>query len=242
MWSSGLRGWRIGGHCETETPNRHPDLPRDSRRAPLLRRQDRLRGATRRGGQALLPFPSATLRQEPLRGHAEGTLRGQRAPFPWIGCPRRLGLVRSLSGGALGFRPWEFQRPRPAPLECHGAVGWNGTAYGRGGAVRNRAGAVRQLGRGTAPPRRAAGRGTGRRVRQADFGRLGNAGGGEGESRLSWQPVFGGQGRRCRHQAHVLHRRQQVLEGQSVLGVEQPSRHYHRPGLRGALRLLRPRP
>ena len=89
---------------ETQTADRHADLPRAARAGLLLRRQDALHPAPARRRQALLPVAAPPVRQEPVPGYAEGAVRGQRRAVRGAAHPRRPRLVTAPSGGAAELR------------------------------------------------------------------------------------------------------------------------------------------
>ena len=71
----------------------------------LLCRQDATDPGAGPGRTALLSLPPPALRQEPAGQHAEGTVRGKRAPVPGPGHPPALGLV-----GKVPCSPPELRR------------------------------------------------------------------------------------------------------------------------------------
>ena len=88
----------------TQAAHRHADLPGHPGEQLLLRRQDRLHRAAPRRGQALLPVAPAALRQEPVPGHLQGAVRGQRAAVRGARHPRPVGLVGAASRAAPQLR------------------------------------------------------------------------------------------------------------------------------------------
>ena len=88
--------------------------------------------------------------------------------------------------------------------------------------------------------RRARGH-AGGRIRQADPGRAGQAGGGPRQPGLPERAVRSDQGLRRPHPLHAADRRQQILQGEPVLGAEQSEGHHARPAPRHDLRLHRGR-
>ena len=155
---------------QTQAAHRHPDLPRDPRGRLLLRRQNRLHRSAARRRQALFPVPSAALRQEPVPGHPEGALRGQRGAVRGAGHPRTPGLFGASSGAAAQLRLRQLQGAGLPPPEPDGATGRRRAPDGGGLRIHHRAGTVRLSSGNTASPDRPAGGGAGGRVRQADPG------------------------------------------------------------------------
>ena len=155
---------------------------------------------------------------------SEGAVRGS-------GRPRWLGLVGSPSGAA----PRLQQRPlRRAGLSAHepdDAVGRHRTADRRRFGPRHRARALPPSHRRVARARGAA-RGPcwSTSTTKPILDALGETGGRPGEPRLPARAVFDHQVRGRAHQVHPAHRGQQILQGQPVLGPEQPRRHHPRAG------------
>ena len=165
---------------------------------------------------------SAPVRQEPVRGYLEGTIRGQRAAVPRAGHSRWLGLVGAPSGDSAEFRQRPFPGPERSARQPDGATGAAGRTDGRWLCIRHRAGAFRRLDRETARAHRTTGSRSDRRVRQADPGCPGDARGRPRQPRLFARSVCHHQGQRRTPPLHLPHRRQQVLQGQYLLRLEQP--------------------
>ena len=123
-------------------------------------------------------------RQEPVPGHAEGAVRGQRGTVRGALHPPAPQLVGSPSGGAAGLRPRPLWRAGAAGSRRHGAARRGRAAYGRGNRVPYGRGPLRVSSGSPARADRPAGGGAGGRVRQADPGRAGEAGSGVRQPRL----------------------------------------------------------
>ena len=104
------------------TADRHSGVPGDPCGQLPLRGQDRRRPATGHGGEALLPFASATLRQEPLRRHPQAAVRRAAEPVPRAGDRAPLGLVGALPGGAARVQRGQLQAARTPSRESYGAA------------------------------------------------------------------------------------------------------------------------
>ena len=224
-----------------QTADRHPDVPQAARAELLLRRQDALHPTPARRGHPLFPVAPPPIRQEPVPGHAEGAVRGQRRTVRGAAHPRRPRLVPAPSGGATELRRRQLHRPGRAGSERHGATRRLRTAPRRGTRVPDGGRPLRVSAGSPAPADRAAGRGAGGRVRQADPGHAGGARGGARQPRLPARPVRGDQGQRRPRAVHVPDRHQQVLEGEPVFPTEQPHRHHARSRLLVDLRVYRGR-
>ena len=203
----------------------------------LLRRQDRVRPAAPPRGHALFPVAAAAVRHEPVSGHVEGTVRGQRGTVRGPLHPRPPRLVGAASGGPAELRQRQLHRARDSargrgvPVGGPGGGGGHRAARGRGAA------ALAPSAAGAASADGAAGGGAGGRVRQADPGRAGGSGGGARQPGLSARAIRGDQGLGRARPVHVPDRHQQVLEGQPVLAIEQPHRSHAGSALLGYLRL-----
>ena len=92
-------------------PSRSPDLQRDPPAASQLRRQDALRLPTLQARQAPLPNPSTPLRQEFVRQHPQGALRGPSQSLPRLGGRRPVELVRPPPRRSLGRRVRQAHHP-----------------------------------------------------------------------------------------------------------------------------------
>ena len=196
----------------------------------------------------------------------------ERSDHCFLSRPRRFGksllldTLRSLFECREGlFRGldihghWDWSAPHPVVrLSFDGKYGGPGEIEGgrhraAGGdrasvrppsrpGVRHRSQAASERSGPPAPRLRAAGGGPGGRVRQADPRRAARPGAGDGQPRLPARALRHRQGQRRARPLHLRHRRQHVLEGQPVLGPQQPEGHQPRPALRHDLRLHRRRP
>ena len=158
-----------------QTADRHPDVPQAARAELLLRRQDGLHPTPARRGHPLFPVAAPPVRQEPVPGHAEGAVRGQRRTVRGAAHPRRPRLVTAPSGGAAELRRRQLHRPGRAGSQRHGATRRLRTAPRGNTRVPDGGRPLRVSAGSPAPADRSAGRGAGGRVRQADPGRAGGA-------------------------------------------------------------------
>ena len=226
-------------HEPPPAPHRDPGLSDNPGAGRLLLRgQDAPHPGTGGRGAVLLPVPPAPLRQEPPGGYSAGTVRGKRGPVQGSGHPRALELVGPSPG--RGAELWrEVQRAgRPGaqhaqPVGDHRTRRRSGAGAGRG----HRTGAPAQSPVSPASRHRPARRGAGGRVRQADPGRTGNPGPGEGEPRLSAGFLRDHQGQRPTRTVCPGHRGEHVLEGEPVFGPQQPGGHQPGRALRHDLRV-----
>ena len=164
-------------HGEAQAARRHPDLQSHPRGGLLLRRQDRLRAAAgRRRRRPVLPVAPPPVRQEPVRRHAEGAVRGQRAAVPGARGARRLGLVAPPPRRAAELCGGQLQAAGRAGGEHDRADRGHRTAGRRRLGRRERAGTLPAIDPIAARAHRRARRGAGGRVRQADSGRARRAG------------------------------------------------------------------
>ena len=190
-----------------------------------------------RGGTHYFLSRPRAVRQEPVSGHAEGAVRGQRGAVRRALHPRPPRLVTAASGGTAELRQRQLHRARDAARGRGIPVGGPGGGGGHCISRRQRCTALAPSAANAASADGTAGGGTGGRVRQADPGRIGGAGGGAREPRLPARAVRGDQGLRRARAVHVPHRHQQVLEGEPVLAVEQSHRPYVGSALLVNLRL-----
>ena len=175
---------------KAQTADRHSDVPQAARAELLLRRQDALHPTPARRGHPLFPVAPPPVRQEPVPGHAEGAVRGQRGAVRRAAHPRRPRLVTAPSGGAPQLRRRQLHRAGRAGSERHGATRRLRTAPRSGIRVPDGGRPLRVSAGSPAPADRSAGRGAGGRVRQADPGRAGAAGGGARQPRLPARPCM----------------------------------------------------
>ena len=98
-------------------------------------------------------------------------------------------------------------------------------------ACRHRPRAARGTGRSPSPQGRAARCGAGRRIRQAHPRRARHAGCRTREPRLPARGLRGRQGRRRARPVQLLHGGEQVLQGQPLLGPQQPDRYHAGAGV-----------
>ena len=190
-------------------------------------------------GRPLFPVTPAAVRQEPVPGHAEGAVRGQRGTVHGAAHPRPRGLelVGAPPGGAAGLRRRELQGAGLPPDQPGGAVGRHGGSERGESALRHGARTVRLPDQVAARAQRAAGGGAGGRVRQADPGRAGDAGDRPCQPRLPARPVRRDQGARRARAVHVRDRGKQVHQGEPVFRPEQSHRHHPGSALLGDLRV-----
>ena len=237
----------------TQAPRRHPDLPPHPGGRLLLRRQDLLRPTDCAGRRhPLLPVSTTPVRQEPVRGHPQGAVRGQRALVPRTGRPRRVGLVEAPSRRTAELRRRKLQAAGGAARERHAATRCVRTPGRTTGLRRAHArGTLRRPSGGAARPDGPARRRPGGRVRQADPGRAGRTGAcrrarrnarrrqraGDRQPRRPARAVRHHQGLRRARRAHLHHRCEQVQQGEPVLRTEQPHRSHPELALLGDLRL-----
>ena len=165
----------------------------------------------------------------------EALFRGLAVHDHWDWSVRHPVLRLSFGGG-------HFREPAGLDAKRDGAAR-RGRAGGRRRVrLHHGAGAVRGPAGGAASARRPPHRRPGGRVRQAHPRRARRSRDRPRQPRLPARAIRGDQGRRRARAVHLSNRRQQVLEGESVLRPQQPHRHHPRAGLLGRLRLHRPRP
>ena len=108
-------------------------------------------------GTHLLSVAAAAVRQEPVPGHAEGVLRGQRGAVRRAAHPSPARLVAAPPGGATELRQRHLQGAGVAATGRDGATGRPRAGQRGPGAVRHRIGAFSTSSAGSAPADGATG-------------------------------------------------------------------------------------